>query len=95
MQAEVASTPEARQAGLVGRGGLQPGYGMLYVYPEPQQTKFEWSKMTFPVSDAFLGDDGTILAIHQAAAHDSTPYTPPNRCASCWKCAAAGSRTTA
>ncbi len=76
VQAEVASTPEARRAGLVGRGGLQPGYGMLYVYPAPQQPKFDWAQMGFPVSDAFLGDDGTILAIHQAAEHDQTPFTP-------------------
>jgi uncharacterized membrane protein (UPF0127 family) len=76
LQAEVADTAEARGQGLIGRQGLQPGYGMLYVYPEPQQPKFDWSQMSFPVTDAFLAPDGTILALHQAAAHDATSYTP-------------------
>jgi uncharacterized membrane protein (UPF0127 family) len=76
IQAEVADTVETRRQGLTGRGGLEPGHGMLYVYPEPQQPEFEWSKMGFPVSDAFLAPDGTILAIQQAAAHDQAAYTP-------------------
>lgn len=50
---------------------------MLYVYPGPQQPRFEWSQMGFPVSDAFLDATGAILAIHQAADHDQAVYTPP------------------
>jgi uncharacterized membrane protein (UPF0127 family) len=78
IHAEVADTQQARQQGLVGRAGLQPGYGMLYVYPEPRQAKFDWSQMSFAVSDAFLAPDGTILDIQQAGEHDPTPYTAPN-----------------
>lgn len=76
IHAEVAETQQARIQGLVGRAGLQPGYGMLYVYPQAQKARFDWSTMSFSVSDAFLAPDGTILDIHQAAAHDPTPYTP-------------------
>ncbi len=76
VQAEVADTSQSRQKGLVGRDGLQPGYGMLYVYPGPQRPKFDWSQMAFPVSDAFLGPDGAILDIRQIAEHEQGAYTP-------------------
>lgn len=76
IQAEVADTEQTRRQGLIGRGGLQPGCGILYVYPEPQKPQFVWSAMSFPVSDAFLGPDGTILAVRDAAAHDPATYTP-------------------
>ena len=76
IQAEVADTEQTRKQGLIGRGGLAPGCGILYVYPEPQKPQFVWSTMSFPVSDAFLSPDGTILAVRDAAAHDSATYTP-------------------
>ena len=76
IKAEVADTQAKRSQGLLGRGGLEPGCGMLYVYPEPQKPPFVWATMGFAVSDAFLSPDGTILALQDAKAHDPATYTP-------------------
>jgi uncharacterized protein len=76
IRAELADTDQARRQGLVGRGGLEPGCGMLYVYSQPQKPKFDWSQMSFAVSDAFLAPDGTILAIQQADEHEAVTYAP-------------------
>ncbi|MGD2175346.1 MAG: DUF192 domain-containing protein [Candidatus Brocadiaceae bacterium] len=77
LRAEVADTPEKRKKGLAGRSGLEPGYGMLYVYPEPEQPTFSFGGTSFPLSVAFLKEDGTIVALHQAGAGDSSEVAPP------------------
>lgn len=66
VHAEVADTLEGRQKGLIGRGGLQPGYGMLYVYDQPTQPPFDWQNMRFPVSAAFAREDGAVIYIRPA-----------------------------
>jgi len=78
IRAEVADTQQKRRQGLVGRRGLAPGHGMLYVYEEPSTPPFDWSAMKFPVSVAFIAPDGTIVDIHRAAAGDPGEYSPPN-----------------
>ncbi|MFW6189624.1 MAG: DUF192 domain-containing protein [Planctomycetota bacterium] len=77
LRAEVADTDQKRKQGLVGRDALQPGYGMLYVYEEPRQPKFDWSGMKFGVSAAFMKADGTIIAIHTAPREDQQTFAPP------------------
>jgi hypothetical protein len=67
LRAEVAATPEKRKQGLLGRRGLEPGYGMIYVYEEPDRPEFSWAGMKFDVSAAFLRPDGTIAQIHRPA----------------------------
>jgi hypothetical protein len=76
IRAEVADTVQKRQAGLSERRGLEPGYGMLYVYEEPRRPEFSWQYMSFPVSAAFMRGDGTIAEIHRAAPQESGVFVP-------------------
>jgi len=76
IRAEVADTKEKRQQGLSGRSGLQPGYGMLYVYEQPEQPEFSEASTRFAVSVAFLSADGAVLGIHDTEPNDPTPFTP-------------------
>lgn len=72
LRAEVADTAEKRRKGLSGRGALEPGYGMIYVYEEPKRPEFAWGEDYPEVSAAFLGEDGTIARIY-------TPSDRPDR----------------
>ena len=76
VRAELADTPQKRQQGLAGRAGLEPGGGMLYVYDEPQRPKFSEEATRFPLSLAFLRDDGSIAEIRDTAAGDPTEMQP-------------------
>ena len=42
---EVAATPAERARGLMGRRRLLPGHGMLFVFPQPDRSRF-WMKDT-------------------------------------------------
>lgn len=76
LKAEVADTLEARQAGLSGRPGLEPGYAMLYVYDEPQTPEFSEAGTRMPLSVAFIRGDGTIAEIHDIAAGSPQEFSP-------------------
>ncbi len=77
IRAEVADTPEKRQQGLTGRRGLEPGYGMLFVYPEPSEPRMSQAETPFPLSVAFVTEDGEIIGIRDTEPNDSTIFTPP------------------
>ena len=70
IRAEVADTPAARRQGLAGRAGLEPGFGMLYVYDAPQEVRFSEATVAFPLSVAFIRSDGTIVKIGKTAPRD-------------------------
>ena len=76
VRAELADTPEKRRQGLAGRGGLEPGGGMLYVYDEPQRPEFSEGATRFPLTVAFLLDDGTVAELHEALAGDASVMQP-------------------
>ena len=70
IQAEVADTDALRTKGLSGRQTLEPGYGMLFVFDEPQAVRF-WMKDTLvPLSIAFIKEDGTIVQIEDMQPND-------------------------
>jgi uncharacterized protein len=61
--AEVASTPEQREVGLMNRFSLKPDHGMLFVFEHPEPLAF-WMRNTYvPLSIAFIAADGRILNI--------------------------------
>lgn len=76
VRAEVADTEAKRQQGLAGRATLEPGYGMLYVYGEPQTPEFSQATTRFPLSVAFIRGDGTIAGIRKTNANDPVAFTP-------------------
>lgn len=76
IQAEVASTPEARQQGLMYRKTMPAGNGMLFVFEEKAGHCF-WMKNTeLPLSIAFLADDGTIVNIEDMQPHSESNHCP-------------------
>lgn len=59
----VADSGPERARGLMGRASLQPDGGMVFQFPEPTDAGF-WMKDTpLPLSIAFWGSDGRIIAI--------------------------------
>ena len=63
IDAQVASTPERRQTGLMFRKEMPQHEGMMFVFDQPAKQCF-WMKNTLiPLSAAFLADDGTIVNI--------------------------------
>ncbi len=63
IDAQVASTPDQRQIGLMFRKEMQQHEGMIFVFDQPGKQCF-WMKNTLiPLSAAFIADDGTIVNI--------------------------------
>ena len=61
--AEVATTPQQREVGLMNRFSLKPDHGMLFVFERPEPLAF-WMRNTYvPLSIAFIAADGRILNI--------------------------------
>ena len=61
IDAQVASTPEQRQIGLMQRKEMPQHEGMIFVFEQPAQQCF-WMKNTpLPLTAAFIADDGTIV----------------------------------
>lgn len=65
IDAQVATTPEQREIGLMFRKQLPQQEGMLFVFEAPAQQCF-WMKNTLlPLAVAFVADDGTIVNLDE------------------------------
>jgi len=70
---EIASTPQERALGLMGRAALPADSGMAFLFDEPSGGGF-WMKDTLiPLEIAFWNADGTIVDIQQMVPCDSDP----------------------
>ncbi|MDO9437480.1 DUF192 domain-containing protein [Hydrogenophaga sp.] len=81
IDAQVASTPQQREIGLMFRKEMGTNEGMLFVFEHPSGQCF-WMKNTLlPLTAAFIADDGTIvnLADMQPQSLDSHCSTQPVR----------------
>lgn len=75
IRAEVASTPEQHQIGLMFRKEMGPNDGMLFIFDRPGQQCF-WMKNTLiPLAVAFIADDGTVVNLDEMA-----PQTLASHC---------------
>lgn len=75
IDAQVASTMEQREIGLMNRKDMPANEGMLFVFEQPAGQCF-WMKNTLlPLSAAFVADDGSIVNIE-----DMQPLTTSNHC---------------
>lgn len=75
IQAEVASTAEQREIGLMNRTALPANSGMLFAFDGKAYHCF-WMKNThIPLSIAFLDDDGRIVSVT-----DMAPMTEESHC---------------
>jgi uncharacterized membrane protein (UPF0127 family) len=72
--AEVATTPEQREVGLMNRFSLKPDHGMLFVFERPEPLAF-WMRNTYiPLSIAFIAADGHILNIDDMQPQTDDPH---------------------
>jgi len=68
---ELAVTPDARQLGLMYRDRLDPGKGMLFIFPTAAPQSF-WMKNTrIPLDILFVDDAGKIVRLHAR----TTPFS--------------------
>ena len=75
IDAQVASSPEQRQTGLMFRKDMPQHEGMIFVFEQPTLQCF-WMKNTLiPLSTAFVEDDGRIVNIE-----DMKPQTLDSHC---------------
>lgn len=75
IHAEVALTPEQRQAGLMYRRDLDTNDGMLFVFEKATPQCF-WMKNTpTALTIAFVADDGTIVNLA-----DMAPFSAQSHC---------------
>jgi uncharacterized membrane protein (UPF0127 family) len=74
--AEVASTPETRQRGLMYRKHLLGHQGMLFVFPESGLHDMWMKNTSIPLSIAFLDEQGVILNITDMLPFSEQPHQP-------------------
>ena len=68
INAELATTPQQREIGLMMRPSMEANDGMLFVFEQPGQQCF-WMKNTLiPLSIAFLADDGSVVNVDEMAS---------------------------
>lgn len=75
IDAQLATTPDQRQIGLMYRAEMPQHEGMLFMFEEPAEQCF-WMKNTLlPLTAAFVADDGTIVNLV-----DMKPQTTDSHC---------------
>ncbi len=74
IDAQLATTPEQREVGLMFRREMPRHEGMLFVFQEKSRLCF-WMKNTLlPLTAAFLDDDGTIVNLADMAPQTTDPH---------------------
>ena len=65
LDVEIADTPSLREKGLMGRSTLDPGRGMLFVYPREETLSF-WMKNTrIPLSIGFFDKHRRLIQVEE------------------------------
>jgi uncharacterized membrane protein (UPF0127 family) len=77
LQVEVADSPRERDRGLMYRKSLPPDSGMLFDFGHEVENSFWMKNTSIPLSIAFIGPDGRVLAIKDMLPYDLTSVGPP------------------
>ena len=72
-QAELATTQEQWNKGMMFRTEMQENEGMLFLMPRPHRASFWMRNTLLPLSCAYLDSEGTILELHDMRPLDETP----------------------
>ncbi len=75
IQAQVASTPNQRNVGLMWRREMGANEGMLFVFEQAGVQCFWMQNTLLPLTAAFVADDGTIVNLA-----DMQPLTTDSHC---------------
>jgi uncharacterized membrane protein (UPF0127 family) len=76
LKIEVAATPAARAKGLSGRSELASDSGMLFDFEGDTATAFWMKDTSIPLSIAFIGSNGKVLAIEDMKPNNLTTVAP-------------------
>jgi uncharacterized membrane protein (UPF0127 family) len=81
IRAQLATTPQQRQIGLMFRQSMPNLEGMLFVFDGPATQCFWMRNTLIPLTAAFIADDGTVvnLADMKPQSDDSHCSTKPVR----------------
>jgi uncharacterized protein len=72
--AELVTTPEQRQIGLMFREQMDANAGMLFVFPDEQPRSFWMRNTPLPLSIAFIDTDNIILNIEDMQPYDEQTF---------------------
>jgi len=75
--AELADTLALRKWGLQGRPGLEPNEGMLFYFERPLAPVFAIKAVSFPLSVAFIREDGAIAHVGRLTPGDPRKAVSP------------------
>jgi uncharacterized membrane protein (UPF0127 family) len=67
VKVEVARTEDERTRGLMFRQKLDPGCGMLFLFPQPERLKFWMHNTYIPLDMIFFGADRRVVAVVENA----------------------------
>ena len=73
VMAEVADDPAERAAGLMFRERLDPGQGMLFVYPGARLRSFWMRNTVLPLSIAYIDENGVVVSTHDMVPRSERP----------------------
>ncbi len=76
---EVAVSRAERERGLIGRAGLAPATGMLFVYRDEKPRRFTTEGMSFAIDIITLATDGVVTGILTRSPGAPPLDTPPAR----------------
>ena len=71
--AELATTVNEIQTGMMFRTNILDSEGMLFVFNKPFQASFWMRNTLIPLAGAYIDPEGTILEVVQMKAKDETP----------------------
>ncbi len=77
IEAELAVTPQQKSYGLQGRAGLRRNAGMLFFFEQPQRPVFTMKHVRFPLSIAFVTEEGLIVNIEHLAPGSRRQVSSP------------------
>ncbi len=66
VDAEAADTPAKQEIGLMGRAGLSPNAGMLFLFSSSEQQAMWMKNMRFPIDIVFITDDLRVQRVYAA-----------------------------
>jgi uncharacterized protein len=78
VKVEIARSEPEKQHGLMYRQKLEPGRGMIFLWPQPEPLKF-WMKNTYiPLDMIFIGGDRHVVYVEENAEPLTTSTRGPD-----------------
>jgi uncharacterized protein len=78
VKVEIARSEPEKQHGLMYRQKLEPGRGMIFLWPQPEPLKF-WMKNTYiPLDMIFIGGDKHVVYVEENAEPLTTSTRGPD-----------------